>query len=89
MPHYLHCLSKAGACWISVAEPGLSLKASLLKVGSTGHVTGIDNTAYFIESGKETYADVKNLELIHADCSLTSQRKVRFDCSREGFAMAQ
>lgn len=36
-------------------------------VGPTGHVTGIDTTAYFIESGKETYADVTNLELIHAD----------------------
>lgn len=37
------------------------------KVGSTGHVTGIDNTEYFIQSGKETYAAVKNLDLIHTD----------------------
>ena len=36
-------------------------------VGSQGSVTGIDNTAHFIESGKETYQAVKNLELIHAD----------------------
>jgi len=36
-------------------------------VGPQGSVTGIDNTAHFIESGKETYQAVKNLELIHAD----------------------
>lgn len=36
-------------------------------VGPTGHVTGIDNTAYFIESGKQTYTDVLNLKLIHTD----------------------
>jgi ubiquinone/menaquinone biosynthesis C-methylase UbiE len=37
------------------------------QVGDTGHVTGIDNTEYFIQSGKETYADVKNLDLIYTD----------------------
>jgi SAM-dependent methyltransferase len=37
------------------------------KVGFTGHVTGIDNTEYFIQSGKETYADVKNMDLIYTD----------------------
>ncbi|TWR29277.1 methyltransferase domain-containing protein [Mucilaginibacter pallidiroseus] len=37
------------------------------RVGAAGHVTGIDNTAYFIDSGKQTYADVSNLELHHAD----------------------
>jgi ubiquinone/menaquinone biosynthesis C-methylase UbiE len=36
-------------------------------VGPQGSITGIDNTAHFIESGKETYKAVKNLELIHAD----------------------
>jgi ubiquinone/menaquinone biosynthesis C-methylase UbiE len=36
-------------------------------VGETGHVTGIDNTEYFIESGKETYASVQNMELIYID----------------------
>lgn len=46
---------------------GAISKGIALKVGSTGHVTGIDNTAYFIESGKETYASVTNLELIHTD----------------------
>jgi ubiquinone/menaquinone biosynthesis C-methylase UbiE len=32
-----------------------------------GHVTAIDNTAHFIISGKETYKEVENLELIHTD----------------------
>ena len=36
-------------------------------IGQTGCVTGIDNTEAFIASGKETYSDVPNLELIHAD----------------------
>ena len=36
-------------------------------VGSNGHVIGIDNTETFINSGKETYKHVPNLELIHAD----------------------
>lgn len=46
---------------------GAISKGIAIKVGLAGHVTGIDNTAYFIESGKETYADVANLELIHTD----------------------
>ena len=46
---------------------GAISKGIALKVGPMGYVTGIDNTAYFIESGKETYADVKNLDLIHTD----------------------
>lgn len=36
-------------------------------VGNTGKVIGIDNTASFIESGKTTYQNVENLELIHCD----------------------
>ncbi|MFD2145562.1 class I SAM-dependent methyltransferase [Mucilaginibacter antarcticus] len=32
-----------------------------------GHVTAIDNTEHFIISGKETYGDVENLELLHTD----------------------
>lgn len=36
-------------------------------VGPTGQVIGIDNTARFIESGKQSYQEVKNLELIHVD----------------------
>ncbi|NCD71418.1 methyltransferase domain-containing protein [Mucilaginibacter agri] len=36
-------------------------------IGPQGHITGIDNTGHFIESGKGTYKDVENLELIHTD----------------------
>ena len=36
-------------------------------VGPKGFVTGIDNTAAFIESGKTTYASIENLQLIHID----------------------
>jgi ubiquinone/menaquinone biosynthesis C-methylase UbiE len=36
-------------------------------VGANGKVTGIDNTESFILSGKESYKDIKNLELIHVD----------------------
>lgn len=36
-------------------------------VGETGKVTGIDNTSKFIESGKLTYHDVANMELIPID----------------------
>ena len=36
-------------------------------VGEQGRVVGIDNTESFIESGKQTYQEVENLELIHAD----------------------
>lgn len=62
----------------SALKPGLKVldvgcgtgaisKDIVAKVGSTGHVTGIDNTEYFIQSGKETYADIKNLDLIYTD----------------------
>lgn len=37
------------------------------KIGDSGKIIGIDNTEKFIISGKATYADVKNLELIHCD----------------------
>lgn len=36
-------------------------------VGQLGKVTGIDNTAKFIESGKETYKDIQNLNLLDSD----------------------
>jgi SAM-dependent methyltransferase len=36
-------------------------------VGESGKVTGIDNTEKFISSGKESYQNIKNLELIHVD----------------------
>jgi ubiquinone/menaquinone biosynthesis C-methylase UbiE len=37
------------------------------RVGNDGFVTGIDNTSTFIESGRETYGHVSNLELRCAD----------------------
>src|SRR5690606_24072601 len=37
------------------------------RIGESGHITGIDNTEHFIISGRETYADVSNPNLIHAD----------------------
>ena len=36
-------------------------------IGARGKVIGIDLTEKFILSGKETYKEIKNLELIHAD----------------------
>jgi len=36
-------------------------------VGENGKVTGIDNTENFILSGKESYQNITNLELIHVD----------------------
>ena len=36
-------------------------------IGESGHVTGIDNTEFFIKSGRETYSSVKNMDLIFTD----------------------
>lgn len=36
-------------------------------IGPKGKVVGIDNTLDFIEAGKRNYAEVSNLELLHAD----------------------
>ena len=36
-------------------------------VGKSGKVIGIDNSEKFIESGKITYQNIKNLELLHTD----------------------
>jgi SAM-dependent methyltransferase len=46
---------------------GAISKDIALLVGETGKVIGIDNTSKFIESGKSTYQNVTNLELIHID----------------------
>lgn len=46
---------------------GAISKDIALRVGSTGFVTGIDNTERFIISGQEHYHNVPNLKLIHAD----------------------
>lgn len=37
------------------------------RVGPTGHVVGIDNTASFVTEGQNLYSDIQNLELIHCD----------------------
>lgn len=36
-------------------------------VGPDGRVIGIDNTSAFIESGRKSYGDTENLELVHSD----------------------
>jgi ubiquinone/menaquinone biosynthesis C-methylase UbiE len=36
-------------------------------ISPNGHITGIDNTAHFIEKGKETYQATENLTLRHVD----------------------
>jgi ubiquinone/menaquinone biosynthesis C-methylase UbiE len=77
------------ATLVSALTPGLRVldvgcgtgaisKDIAAKVGSAGHVTGIDNTEFFIQSGKETYADVKNLELIYTDL-FAYQPEEKFD----------
>jgi ubiquinone/menaquinone biosynthesis C-methylase UbiE len=63
---------------ISILKPGLKVldvgcgTGSISKdianiVGENGKVTGIDNTVSFILSGKESYQNIPNLELIHVD----------------------
>ncbi|CAM3882147.1 Putative methyltransferase [Flavobacterium branchiophilum] len=37
------------------------------KIGDNGKIIGIDNTEKFIISGKNSYNNVKNIELIHCD----------------------
>ena len=62
----------------SILKPGIKVldvgcgtgsisKDIALLVGEKGKVTGIDNTQQFIISGKESYQNVTNLELIHVD----------------------
>lgn len=48
------------------------------KVGVDGNVLGIDNTEAFINSGKDTYRDVPNLQLMHADL-FQFQTEEKFD----------
>jgi ubiquinone/menaquinone biosynthesis C-methylase UbiE len=66
------------ATLISALKPGMRVldvgcgtgaisKGIAERIGRHGHVTGIDNTEHFIKSGRETYSDIKNLELIHSD----------------------
>ena len=77
------------ATLISALKPGMRVldvgcgtgaisKDIAARVGPHGHVVGIDNTAHFIESGKQTYQSVKNLELIYADI-FTFETDEKFD----------
>ncbi|MEN2414275.1 methyltransferase domain-containing protein [Flavobacterium mesophilum] len=63
---------------ISILKPGMkvldvgcgtgSISKDIAKiVGENGKVVGIDNTENFIISGKESYKNTTNLELIHVD----------------------
>lgn len=63
---------------ISILKPGMKVldvgcgtgsisKDIAIIVGENGKVTGIDNTESFILSGKESYQNIPNLELIHVD----------------------
>ena len=47
-------------------------------VSDSGKVIGIDNTKKFIESGKQTYKHINNLELIHVDL-FEFEPKEKFD----------
>jgi ubiquinone/menaquinone biosynthesis C-methylase UbiE len=47
-------------------------------IGPSGKITGIDNTLDFIVSGKSTYNEYKNMELIHADL-FDYQTEEKFD----------
>ncbi len=71
-------LDKDYASLKSLLKPGMQVldvgcgtgaisKGIAKQVGPQGHVTAIDNTEHFIISGKQTYSDVENMELICAD----------------------
>ncbi len=47
-------------------------------IGATGKIIGIDNTKKFIDSGKKSYAQVRNLELLHTDL-FEYDPKIKFD----------
>ena len=53
-----------------------SISKDIAKIVSS--VVGIDNTAKFIESGRESYSEVKNLELVVADI-FQYEPKYKFD----------
>jgi ubiquinone/menaquinone biosynthesis C-methylase UbiE len=63
---------------VPILQPGLrvldvgcgtgAISADIARyVGNSGFVVGIDRTEKFIQRGKESYEDVPNLKLIHAD----------------------
>jgi ubiquinone/menaquinone biosynthesis C-methylase UbiE len=47
--------------------PGAISSGIAALVGEKGRVTGIDNSSHLIERGKQLYAGIGNLELVHAD----------------------
>ena len=57
---------------------GAISKGIALRVGSSGHVVGIDNTESFISHGKQVFSDIDNLTLMHADL-FTFQPEEEFD----------
>lgn len=57
---------------------GAISKGIAIRVGTNGHVTGIDNTEYFILSGKMSYGLIKNMELLYADL-FTYEPNEKFD----------
>ena len=72
------CLTNDYKNLATVLKPGMKVldvgcgtgsisKDIAMIVGENGKVTGIDNTEKFISSGKESYQNIKNLELIHVD----------------------
>ncbi|MBL4676239.1 MAG: methyltransferase domain-containing protein [Mucilaginibacter sp.] len=75
----LRPLLKQGLCVLDAGcGTGATSKDIAKLVGPTGKVTGIDNTQYFIESGRETYTEIENLELHHADL-YTYEPEEKFD----------
>lgn len=72
------CLTNDYKNLATVLKPGIKVldvgcgtgsisKDIAIIVGENGKVIGIDNTEKFISSGKESYQNIKNLELIHVD----------------------
>jgi ubiquinone/menaquinone biosynthesis C-methylase UbiE/heme-degrading monooxygenase HmoA len=65
---YLTQILKPGINVLDVGCGTGSISKDIANIcGENGKVTGIDNTESFILSGKESYQNVTNLELIHVD----------------------
>jgi ubiquinone/menaquinone biosynthesis C-methylase UbiE len=65
---FLHQLLQPGMTILDIGcGTGAISKDIAQKIGPTGKVIGIDNTADFIQNGQEQYGSVANLELIAID----------------------